>query len=285
MASANLHFGVQKHSFCKFAKAKEEKMERVKTGIEGLDEMLYGGFLPRTANLIEGAPGTGKTTLGMQFIYNGIVEYNEPGIILTFEEFPQQYYRDAENFGWDFRKLEREGKLKIVMTSPEVTKVDIERVGGIIEDFIWEIGARRILIDSLSHFCRLSKEPFEIRSIQYSFINALKREGLTSVLTWESPLILGGGRGEIEGIAFAVDSYILLRFVEMESEIKRAIVVLKLRGSGHAKDIRRFEITSSGIVVEERFEEVEGIMSGSPTRRMAESFIEAFVRKGAHVGL
>jgi circadian clock protein KaiC len=259
-------------------------MERVKTGIEGLDEMLYGGFLPRTANLVEGAPGTGKTTLGMQFIYNGIVEYNEPGIILTFEEFPQQYYRDAESFGWDFRELEREGKLKIVMTSPEVTKIEIERVGGIIENSVWKIGARRILVDSLSHFCRLSKDPFELRSIQYSFINALKREGLTSVLTWESPLVLGGGRGEMEGIAFVVDSYILLRFVEMESRIHRALVVLKLRGSGHAKDIRKFEITPGGIVIEEKFEEVEGIMSGTP-RRMAESFIEAFVRKRAHVGL
>ena len=66
--------------------------ERVKIGIDGFDEMLGGGFLPQTANLIEGAPGTGKSTLGMQFIYNGIVKYNQPGLIITFEEFPQQYY-------------------------------------------------------------------------------------------------------------------------------------------------------------------------------------------------
>ena len=77
-------------------------MERVKTGISGLDEMLGGGFLSKTANLVEGAPGTGKTTLGMQFIYNGITRYKEPGLILTFEEFPKQYYYDAAAFGWDF---------------------------------------------------------------------------------------------------------------------------------------------------------------------------------------
>ena len=70
-------------------------MDRVKTGITGLDEMLGGGFLPKTANLVEGAPGTGKTTLGMQFIYNGITQFNEPGIIITFEEFPKQYYRST----------------------------------------------------------------------------------------------------------------------------------------------------------------------------------------------
>ncbi len=66
-------------------------MDRVKTGIKGLDDMLGGGFLTKTANLVEGAPGTGKTTLGMQFIYNGIVQENEPSLIITFEEFPQQY--------------------------------------------------------------------------------------------------------------------------------------------------------------------------------------------------
>jgi len=100
-------------------------MERVKTGIKGLDDMLGGGFLVETANMVEGAPGTGKTTLGMQFIYNGITQFNEPGLIMTFEEFPQQYYRDAETFGWDFRGLEQADKLRVIMTSPEVGKSDL----------------------------------------------------------------------------------------------------------------------------------------------------------------
>lgn len=104
-------------------------IDRVKTGITGLDEMMGGGFLRGTANLIEGAPGTGKTTLGMQFIYNGIVQANEPGLIITFEEFPQQYYHDAASFGWDFLDLEKKGLLKVVMTSPEVSRLDIESVG------------------------------------------------------------------------------------------------------------------------------------------------------------
>jgi len=157
--------------------------QRIKTGIKGLDEMLCGGFLPQTANLVEGATGTGKTTLGMQFIYNGITQYNEPGLIITFEEFPQQYYRDAAAFGWDFKKLEKEGKLKVIMTSPEVTRLDLERVGGMIETLVTEMGAQRILVDSLSHFARLTSDPVELRAIEYSFINALKREGLTSILT------------------------------------------------------------------------------------------------------
>jgi circadian clock protein KaiC len=253
-------------------------MNRVKTGIKGLDEMLSGGFLVETANLVEGAPGTGKTTLGMQFIYNGITQFNEPGLIMTFEEFPQQYYRDAETLGWNFRGLEQSDKLRVIMTSPEVGKADMESVGGRIEAMAREIGARRILIDSLSHFERLSDDPVELRNVIYSFINALKREGLTSVLTRESPALIGESDSAEEDVAFVADSYIMLRYVEIESAIRKALLVLKLRGSDHAKDIRQFEITSGGIEVRSKFEGREGIMSGSP-RRMSESFIEAFVRR------
>ena len=253
-------------------------MERVKTGIPGLDEMLLGGFLSQTANLVEGAPGTGKTTLGMQFIYHGIVACGEPGLILSFEEFPQQYYNDAASFGWDFHQMEREGKLRVVMSSPEVSKADLEQVGGRIERLVQEIGAKRILVDSLSHFERLGKDPAGLRSIVYGFVNALKREGLTAVLTRESVTLLGEAAGMDDAFAFLVDSYILLRYVEIESTVRKALLVLKMRGSDHDKGIRQFEITSRGIEVRAPFEGQEGIMSGSP-RRMVDSFVQAFVRR------
>ena len=113
--------------------------------------MLGGGLLRDTANLVEGAPGTGKTTLGMQFIYNGI-QAGEPGLIITFEEFPQQYYYDAAAFGWDFKALEKQGMLKVVMTSPEASRLDIESVDGMIETYVNEMGARRVVVDSISQF-------------------------------------------------------------------------------------------------------------------------------------
>ena len=181
-------------------------------------------------------------------------------------------------FGWDFRKLEAEGKLKVIMTSPEVTKIDLETVGGLIETQANEMGARRVLVDSLSHFERLTDDPIQLRAVQYALINALKREGLTSILTKETPALLGEPSGD-EGIAFIVDSYTLLRYVEIESAIHKALLVLKLRGSNHDKDIRQFEIGPRGIEVQAKFEGREGIMSGSPHRTMAESFIEAFVNR------
>ena len=250
-------------------------MDRVKTGISGLDEMLGGGFLRKSANLVEGAPGTGKTTLGMQFIYNGIVQDNEPGLIITFEEFPQQYYHDAAAFGWDFRELEKKGLLRVIMTSPEVSLLDIESVGGMLEGHIDEMGARRVVIDSISQFSRLTKDPVELRDLEFNFVNALKREGLTAVLTRESPVLLGEAKGDSD-IGFLVDSYTILRYVEIESVIHKALLVLKMRGSDHAKDIRQYDIRTHGFEVQSRFEGQEGILSGSP-RRLAESFVKAFV--------
>ncbi len=252
-------------------------MDRVKTGIKGFDEMLGGGFLRDTANLIEGAPGTGKTTLGMQFIYNGI-QAGEPGLIITFEEFPKQYYHDAAQFGWDFAELEKQGLLKIVMTSPETSQSDIERVGGMIETLVMEMDARRVVVDSMSHFVRLTQDPVELRSIEFAFINALKRQQLTSVLTRESPVLLGELQARDSQISFVVDSYTMLRYVEIESAIQRAMIVLKMRGSHHAKDIRQYDITRTGFEVQTKFEGREGILSGSP-RRMSESFVEAFVKR------
>ncbi|MFP4344066.1 MAG: RAD55 family ATPase [Anaerolineales bacterium] len=254
-------------------------VERASTGIPGLDAMLHGGFVRGTANLIEGAPGCGKTTLGMQFVHHGAC-HGEPGIILTFEQFPEQYYRDAESFGWNFRQLEREGLLQVIMSSPEVSKADLERFNGRIEGIITRIGAKRILIDSLSHFERMSQDPVEFRTLVHGFLNSLKREGLTAVLTREAYALLGDADeegGDVD-IGFLVDSYTLLRYVEIESTIRRAIIVLKMRGSAHDTHIRQFEIDSAGLHIQEPFVGREGIMSGTP-QQMAESFIKAFIRR------
>jgi circadian clock protein KaiC len=254
--------------------------KRVHTGVPGLDEMLNGGLLPCTANLVEGAPGCGKTTLGMQFIYHGALE-GEPGLILTFEQFPQQYYRDAASFGWDFRALEKQGLLKVVMSSPEVAQADLEQFNGKITRLVHRMQAKRILVENISYFERMSRDPIELRALLYSFLNALKREGLVTLLTRETYVLLGDEAAEDAdqtNLSFLADSYILLRYVEIESAIRRAIIVLKMRGSAHDKRIRQFDIGSQGMVVQDPFRGREGIMSGNP-RQMAESFIKAFIRR------
>lgn len=251
--------------------------QRVPTGIDGLDQMIRGGYLTQTANLVEGAPGTGKTTLGMQFIEHGITVHNEPGLILTFEEFPQQYYRDAANFGWDFEAHEANDQLRIVMSSPEVSRVDLQKINGRIEMMAQSIDAKRILVDSLSHLEYLTEDPVELRRVTFEFINGLKRLGLTAVLTRENPALLGETPDSEEDLAFVVDSYLLLRYVEIQSAVHRALLVLKLRGSDHDKDIRQYAVTSRGIEVRTRFEGTQGIMSGTPVMTHAEAFAAAFL--------
>ncbi|MEA1997553.1 MAG: ATPase domain-containing protein, partial [Gemmatimonadota bacterium] len=88
-------------------------MELIRTGVDGLDEVLYGGVLRDNALLVEGTPGAGKTTLGLQYIYKGAVCFGQPGIIITFEEEPAKLYRDALSFGWDLKDLEKKNLLRV----------------------------------------------------------------------------------------------------------------------------------------------------------------------------
>ncbi len=250
--------------------------ERVPTGIAAFDEMLSGGFLPATANLLEGAPGTGKTTIGMQFIVNGIKNFNEPGLIITFEEFPQQYYHDALQLGWDLKALEADNKLKVIFTNPETALDEIEKLDGQFVSIIEDLGVKRVLVDSMTHFEYLAEDVGDLREIERTFVNALKREGVASILLRENNSLMGRMDTLTSKIPFIVDTYMLLKYVEIDSSIQKAMCVLKMRGSDHAKDIRCFRCTSHGIEVEEKFKGMEGIMSGNTHHTPQDAFVNAF---------
>ena len=123
---------------------------RLRTGIHELDDMLRGGFLPGDAVLLAGGAGTGKTTLAIQHLVNGATQFAENGIYVTFEQLPNQIYRDSQSLGWDIRKLEDEDKFRLICTSPNIL---LEDSGGenILSEPIKEIHAQRIVVDSLSH--------------------------------------------------------------------------------------------------------------------------------------
>ncbi len=239
--------------------------KRAKTGIVGLDEMLAGGLLEGSAVLVKGAPGTGKTTLGFQFLHYGATQENEPGLLVTFEEFPNSLHRDAHSLGWDLKSLEEARKLKIIFTSPRVFLSSLESPNSPLNRTIVEWGIRRVVLDSITHFTRLTTDPSELRKIYNKVVNGLKREGTTFILTSEGATV-GLDPQEKGRLSFVVDTIILLRYVEIESAMQRALLVLKMRGSDHAKDIRRFEIAQGGIRITGRFEGQEGLLSGSPHR-------------------
>lgn len=250
---------------------------RVPTGITELDAMLHGGLMHGDVTLVVGSAGTGKTTLGLQYLINGATKFHENGLYITFEQMPAQIYRDAASFGWDIRKLEAEGKLRVVCTSPPVLVQFVESRNP-IDPIIAEINAKRIVIDSISHlqsFIPASK----LRGELYRLINHLKMKELTSVFTAESHEVFGD-RLMVTGIglSFLVDCIILLRTVEVQSSLKKALAVLKIRGSDHDKQLREFEITSEGIKIGIPFKELEGVLTGTPRRTTEERFAEAFAK-------
>lgn len=218
--------------------------QKVKTGVAGLDEILLGGVLQGESILMEGLPGTGKTTLGLHFILQGIAD-GQPGLIVTFEEFPSQYYRDALNFGWDLKKLEKENKLKLIMTSPKVLVQELERPGGMFDELTRDLGVQRVLVDSINFLYHHQSDPRNARDLINRFINGFKRQGVTSVLIKD----IEGEELSHWGM-YSVDCYIRLRFdLVRDFQRRRLIEVFKARGQRHLYGQHPFEITETGVEV------------------------------------
>jgi circadian clock protein KaiC len=247
---------------------------RVRTGIDEFDKMLDGGFMRGDAVMLAGSAGSGKTTLALQYLVNGAA-YGEHGIYLSFEQLPDQLYRDAKNFGWDLPKLEQENKLKVICTSPNLL-VEEGGAEALLEEPRKEINARRIVVDSLSHLSMFVKEE-DMRLQLYRTLMLFKAKELSSLLLWETPQIAGQTFAISDtGTSFLVDAIVMLKFVEINSTIRNAMVVMKMRGSRHDKHLREYQIGSNGIKVEAAFTDYSGLMSGSPTKNASEKFVEMF---------
>ncbi len=145
--------------------------------------------MDKDAVMVAGSAGAGKTTLALQYLVNGALSYGEPGIYITFEQLPDQIYRDASSFGWDLRKLEEENMLRIICTSPDLM---LSSSGGesILDIPIKDIHPKRIVIDSLSHLQMFIEEK-NFRLEVYRLVSELKTKGLSSFMLWETPQMMG----------------------------------------------------------------------------------------------
>ena len=243
------------------------KQTRVATGVAGLDEMLSGGLVPGSTVLVRGAPGCGKTSLGLQFLVHG-ARNNDPGLFISFEEFPASIHRDAESLGWNLAELEEAGQLHLMFTTPQILLDSLASPQSALSRLMLDGGIQRVVLDSITHFARLTEDPVKLRAIYNTIVNGLKREGVTSLLLGEESRT-PDPRQERGKLSYVVDGIIMLRYVEVESAMQRAIVVLKMRGSDHAKEIRRAEIRKGGMVVTDVFEGRENILSGISHRSAA----------------
>jgi len=122
----------------------------VATGVAGLDALFFGGIRRGNLVLVKGEPGSGKTLLGVEFVYRGATVYDEPGLIVVFESDPVLLKRDALAFGWDLDALEAANRIRIIATSPQVLDQELRSSNGVLLQTAREMGARRIFIDNVA---------------------------------------------------------------------------------------------------------------------------------------
>ncbi len=225
---------------------------RVSSGIRGFDQMISGGFLPRSVNLLSGGPGTGKTIFAIQFIIEGILLYNEPGIFLSFDEKKENVYANMKSIGIDLEKFEASEKFQFVEYSPEQLIKILNEGGGLLDNLMGKIEAKRIVVDSISTFLLINSSEFGKRELLKDFFKLLKKWKVTTLLTNEySPMTGNEINQETKAIFYEVDSMSQMHYVheKLGMERRRLIEVYKMRGSNHITRAVPYKILKNGIQV------------------------------------
>ncbi|MHB8842091.1 MAG: RAD55 family ATPase [Candidatus Aquicultor sp.] len=254
--------------------------KRIKTGIGTLDRMLGGGLYDGAACMVKGAPGTGKTTLGLQFLATGI-ENGEAGLYVTFEEFSGSLYRDARSIGIDLEAYEKAGKLKMIFTNPEVFLSMVRKPGGEFDEAILKYGVKRAVVDAFNHLEVIEEESRKMRSLAYMMVNSFRRHKVTSVLLQEDRVFMGDVGGLEFGLPYIVETIIQLKYVELESRVRKALLVLKHRASAHSNAILEYTITNKGYKIGDQYE-ADHLITGSATRRpVVEGLLNSLSNVGA----
>ena len=224
-------------------------MTRVTSGHPGIDEMCGGGFFRDSVTLVSGATGTGKTLLVTNFLAGGVAA-GEKAILFGFEESRGQLFRNARGWGVDFEQMEQEGKLKVICLYPEAQGLPDHLL--MIQALVDEFGPNRIAIDSLSALERIAHDT-GFREFLISITSFIKKREIAGLCTATSKSLIGGQSASEQHISTLTDSIILLRYIQEQQIMHRGLMVLKMRGSEHAKEIRRFTIDSSGMHFGEPF--------------------------------
>lgn len=232
------------------------RIEKVETGIEGFDDIASGGLPKGRTTLVCGTAGSAKTVFAAQFLAEGIMQFGESGVLVTFEEHPEDLTRNLESLGWQVKRWQEESKWTYVDASPqpdEETVVSGEFDFGAliarIEYAVRKVGATRLVIDSLGAIFTQFADSSIVRRELFRIAVALKRMGVTAVLTAERVEDYGEiARFGVE--EFVADNVVILRNVLEGERRRRTVEILKFRGTTHQRGEYPFTITDdSGIVV------------------------------------
>lgn len=235
---------------------------RISSGSPELDEMCGGGFFRDSVILVSGATGTGKTLSVTHFVEGG-ARAGERCLLLGYEESREQLFRNAQGWGVDFSALEAAGSLYVDSEYPEMRGLEdhLLRIKRLIEDY----RPQRVAVDSLSALERMGT-PKAFRQFVIGLTSFIKDESIAGMITNTTPTLVGGTSVTEAHISSLTDSIVLLRYVEVFGEMRRGIMVLKMRGSPHDKEIRELTIDGSGMHVGDAFRNVSGILSGTPVQ-------------------
>jgi circadian clock protein KaiC len=218
--------------------------ERISTGVTGLDAMLDGGVWRGTTTLLAGPSGAGKTTIGLQFALDG-ARQGEPSLYMNFQENPSQLMRTIRNLGVDPDEARAQG-LDLVYASPVELQID-----SIIVDMFRRIQQRRIrrlVIDALGDLASAATDPQRLHDYLYALVQHFAVSGITSLLNFETIGNAIAGNGMQNAMSYLSDNVLLLT-VDGEQKTRRAIRVLKTRGSAHDTRVREVEISAAGVAV------------------------------------
>jgi circadian clock protein KaiC len=226
----------------------------IRTGIAGLDDILRGGIPRGNVVLVEGAAGTGKTLFGVEFIYRGVTEYDEPGIIVTFEVAPTKLSRDAAAFGWDLEALQQQNKLKIIFTSPQVLSQELRSPDSLLLETASRMGAQRIFIDGISLLRTVSNDVNNAgngngnemgcyRQILHQLLEGLQRENLTAILSHEVTAVEQQAFA-LEVTEFLTDTVLVLRREKNRRSSRRSLEIVKSRGHAYDTGLHTLRITA-----------------------------------------
>jgi circadian clock protein KaiC len=240
--------------------------KRLSMGIPELDELLGGGIPEGDSLLIAGSSGTGKSLLATQFIAAGIRD-GQPGIVAVFEERPEEYADRARSFGLDFDTPIKDGNLEVIYLRPLDLSVD-ETMQEIL-DAIKKMGAKRLVIDSLAGFEMALAPGFraDFRESLYRMIFSLTGIGVTILSTVEMEESFTELLFSTYSISFLTDDIIRLRYVEINGQLRKLMMVVKMRGGAHSRDIREYEITSEGVAIGKRLTDYDRLITGIPPGR------------------
>lgn len=229
-------------------------MGKVKTGIKGFDKLVGGGFPKGKIILLSGTPGTCKTIFALQFLYNGATMFNEKGLYISFEERAESLKNQAKQFGWDFDKLERKKKIKIISIPANSIR---EKTAKEIIELANEKKYKRIVVDSLSALSINTPTTYSkvtdlteiaIKRFMYGFVNDLRDvdNDVTSLLISQTT---DGQLSRDTVSEFICDGIIHINYETLGGNYSRTLIIRKMRETKNDEDVHPIEITKKGIVV------------------------------------